>query len=336
METTKFTTVLILYPTSQGRDWSDDNGLVTVLIKKVDIEMRREDPGLETDWSSLHKILSDTTRRSILQLLSEKEALSYTEIMTLLQITNTGRLNYHLKSLGNLLSKDDIGRYHLTEQGRLAASLVKTFPERVTPERKLSALKVAAAVVLILVGILLIAAFAIAVLGLASLSTISTSTSETGGTSSQVIPQNTTIYLMSWSASGNPLSVAWSATNPVHLYVLNQTQYGNLVLQHSTGTQILPENFTGAPRSWVSQYYLQSGNVSLSLQPSQYYFFAGSQAQTFFNGLTVSQLIAQHQQSAGMPSSNSFFLFLVLSVFIAIGAVLVILGVSILTRRVWR
>jgi len=297
--------------------------------------MRREEPGLDTDWSSLHKILSDTTRRSILQLLSEKEALSYTEIMTLLQITNTGRLNYHLKSLGNLVSKDDIGRYHLTEQGRLAASLVKNFPERVTPEKKLSALKVAVAVVLILIGISVIVPSVLVALALTSPSTISASTSATGGTSGQIIPQNTTIYLMSWAASGNPLSVAWSATNPVHLYVLNQTQYGNLVLQHSTGTQTLLENFTGAPRSWVSQYFLQSGNVSLSLQPSQYYFFAGSQAQTFFNGLTVSQLISQ-QQHPGTSSPFPYFFFLDLAVLIAIGAVFIILGISILTRRVWR
>ena len=41
----------------------------------------------EVDWSSLHKILSDSTRRSILELVSEKQELSYTDIMTLLQIT---------------------------------------------------------------------------------------------------------------------------------------------------------------------------------------------------------------------------------------------------------
>ncbi|MCL5067038.1 MAG: helix-turn-helix domain-containing protein [Thaumarchaeota archaeon] len=56
-----------------------------------------------TDWSSLHKLLSDTTRRSILELLAQKEeGLIYTEIMTVLRITNTGRLNYHLKALGIL------------------------------------------------------------------------------------------------------------------------------------------------------------------------------------------------------------------------------------------
>lgn len=111
----------------------------------------------EVDWSSLHKILGDITRRSVLELLSEKEALSYTEIMTLLQVTNTGRLNYHLKALGGLVSKDDVGRYHLTERGQLAVNLLHTFPERVPVEKKKkSGFKIAMAIVLLLVGILLI------------------------------------------------------------------------------------------------------------------------------------------------------------------------------------
>jgi len=89
---------------------------------------------LDVDWASLHKILSDTTRRSILKLLTERESLAYTDIMTLLQITNTGRLNYHLKALGTLISKDERGRYRLTEQGRQAANMLRIFPERVPPD----------------------------------------------------------------------------------------------------------------------------------------------------------------------------------------------------------
>ena len=59
------------------------------------------------DWSSLHKILGDTTRRSILELVKEKDAISYTEIMSTLRITNTGRLNFHIKALNGLISKDN-------------------------------------------------------------------------------------------------------------------------------------------------------------------------------------------------------------------------------------
>jgi hypothetical protein len=38
-------------------------------------------------------------------LLDEKEAGGDTEIMTVLSVTNTGRLNYHLKVLGDLVSR---------------------------------------------------------------------------------------------------------------------------------------------------------------------------------------------------------------------------------------
>jgi len=114
----------------------------------------------QVDWSSLHKILNDATRRNILELLAEKDALSYTEIMALLQVTNTGRLNYHLKALGALISKDDQGKYHLTERGKLAANLLQTFPERTPVERKThqSGLRMVVAIGLLLIGILIITA----------------------------------------------------------------------------------------------------------------------------------------------------------------------------------
>jgi hypothetical protein len=112
----------------------------------------------QVDWSSLHKILNDATRRNILELLAEKDALSYTEIMALLQVTNTGRLNYHLKALGSLISKDNQGKYHITEKGKIATNLLQTFPERKTVERKThqSGLRIAVAIGLLLIGILLI------------------------------------------------------------------------------------------------------------------------------------------------------------------------------------
>lgn len=134
-----------------------DNQGITVLIKKLESQHSAINHAVsldEVEWSSLHKILTDTTRRRLLELLAEKQALSYTEIMTLLQITNTGRLNYHRKALGNLISKEGEGKYRLTERGQLAVNLLRTFPER-APAEKLSTLKITVAVVLILVGILL-------------------------------------------------------------------------------------------------------------------------------------------------------------------------------------
>jgi hypothetical protein len=284
----------------------------------------------KVDWSSLHKTLSDTTRRSILELLSERQALSYTEMMTLLQITNTGRLNYHLKALENLISKDNEGKYRLTDRGQLAVNLLRTFPERAPAEKKLSILKMTVVVVLILIGILLIASFAIAVIGLSGTSYVSSSEQVT--MSSQAIPQNTTISLTSLAVSGTPLSISWSASSPVYIYVLNQTQHDAILLQHPSIGRAL-QNFTGAPASWVDHYYGQTGSFTLRLPQGEYYFFASSSTQTILDAFDYGQ--TQQPQQVG-TSSPSPLLYLFFSVFIGIGALLIILAISVLTRRVWR
>ena len=286
---------------------------------------------MEADWASLHKILSDTTRRSILELLAEKESLTYTDIMTLLQITNTGRLNYHLKVLGSLISKDEGGRYRLTEQGKQAADLLRTFPERVPPERKLTGVKVTAAVVLILIGILLIASFSFAVID-ATGGTASVSTAVSAGVGPQALPQNTTVNLIGWPTTVPVFSMAWSALGPVHIYVLNQTQNDALTLAHSQSGQPV-YNFTGPPAAWSEQYYMQSGNVTVSLPPGQYHFYAWSQSANYLDSLTLSQKSQpQAVPGVGFPP----FLFLYGVVFIAIGVLLIVLAASILTHRVWR
>ncbi|MGD0202613.1 MAG: helix-turn-helix transcriptional regulator [Candidatus Bathyarchaeia archaeon] len=289
----------------------------------------------EVDWSSLHKILSDTTRRSILELLAEKEALSYTEIMALLHVTNTGRLNYHLKALGTLISKDDQGKYHLTERGKLSVNLLQTFPERATVDRKkhLSGLKIAAAVVLLLVGILLISSAA----GLFLFSLQSPTTANTirsGGVLNQLIPQNTTVSLLSWDVQTNAsqLNISWSASSPVFIYVMNTTQHDSLLLQHTINGQALAalENFTGIPSSWVSQYDLQTGSVSLSLPQGQYYFLASSSTEAILNSFTLTQ-----QQATGGSAPSPLEYLLVLFP-LALGTFMIVLALLILTRRVWR
>jgi len=79
--------------------------------------------------ASLHKILKDETRSKIVLLLTDKVSLSYTELMDTLGIVSTGLLNYHLKVLGDLLTKNEEGRYELTEKGKLASRLLLEFPE---------------------------------------------------------------------------------------------------------------------------------------------------------------------------------------------------------------
>lgn len=48
-------------------------------------------------------------RRRIIRLLAEKGALKYSEKMRELGFTSTGRLNYHLKVMKELLEKDELG-----------------------------------------------------------------------------------------------------------------------------------------------------------------------------------------------------------------------------------
>ncbi len=81
------------------------------------------------DYSFLHKVLKDPTRRDILLHLSSGQ-LTYMELMNLSKISNTGRFNYHLKALGDLIEKTDTGKYRLTERGRLAVQLLETFPKK--------------------------------------------------------------------------------------------------------------------------------------------------------------------------------------------------------------
>jgi hypothetical protein len=85
---------------------------------------------MSTGIASLHKVLKDETRRKIILLLCEKESLSYVDLMKELQVTSTGKMNYHLKILNDLLAKNEAGQYTLTEKGKLASRLLLEFPEK--------------------------------------------------------------------------------------------------------------------------------------------------------------------------------------------------------------
>jgi F0F1-type ATP synthase assembly protein I len=85
---------------------------------------------MSSGLESLHKVLKDEKRRKIITLLNEKESLSYTELMNMLEISSTGKLNYHLKILNELIIKKEDGLYVLTEKGKLAVHLLQEFGER--------------------------------------------------------------------------------------------------------------------------------------------------------------------------------------------------------------
>ncbi len=79
--------------------------------------------------ASFLKILKDPTRARIILLLHEHVSIGYADLMKTLEITNTGKMNYHLKVLGDLLMKTEDGKYTLTEKGNLALRLLLEFPE---------------------------------------------------------------------------------------------------------------------------------------------------------------------------------------------------------------
>lgn len=107
---------------------------------------------LPIDWSTLHKVLRDETRKKIILTLQTYGPITYTDLMNRLEITNTGRLNYHLKMLNDLVAKIDQGAYMLTERGKAAAELLEKFPSQITAN---GALKAFDAFIIGLVGLLL-------------------------------------------------------------------------------------------------------------------------------------------------------------------------------------
>lgn len=92
--------------------------------------VRGEPKPVSANLESLHKILKHAIRRKIVLMLLKKKELAYVDLMNLVGIENTGKLNYHLKILGDLIEKDGNGKYRLTEKGQLASQLLLRFPEK--------------------------------------------------------------------------------------------------------------------------------------------------------------------------------------------------------------
>jgi hypothetical protein len=57
--------------------------------------------------------------------------------MSYAESESTGKINYHLKALGDLITKNPTGQYALTEKGVLAAQFLLTFPEKKKEPRSL-------------------------------------------------------------------------------------------------------------------------------------------------------------------------------------------------------
>ena len=73
--------------------------------------------------------LNHPIRRRIIEMLA-RNSVTYTCMLEELDI-DTGKLNFHLKKLGDLIEKDEKGLYKLTDRGLRAFSIMQQVPEKI-------------------------------------------------------------------------------------------------------------------------------------------------------------------------------------------------------------
>jgi hypothetical protein len=80
---------------------------------------------LSVNFESLSDVLKNQIRRKIILTLSKNGSVSYVDLMNLVGIKNTGKFNYHLKILGDLIKKDESRKYSLSDKGQLAVNFLQ-------------------------------------------------------------------------------------------------------------------------------------------------------------------------------------------------------------------
>ena len=85
---------------------------------------------MSVDFESLSDVLKHPIRRRIILALSERKSMSYVDLMNLVEVMNTGKFNYHLKILADLIEKDENGKYGLSDKGQLAVQFLQKFGEK--------------------------------------------------------------------------------------------------------------------------------------------------------------------------------------------------------------
>ena len=80
---------------------------------------------MSIDFESISDVLKHPIRRKIILALYGNDRLSYVDLMNIVKVVSTGKFNYHLKILGDLIEKDQNGKYGLTEKGKMAAQLLQ-------------------------------------------------------------------------------------------------------------------------------------------------------------------------------------------------------------------
>jgi DNA-binding transcriptional ArsR family regulator len=104
--------------------------MATVVMIKIQSNKLFSCHGTDCIDASLHEVLGDEIRRKIVRLLRENGTLSYTELMKATKVRSSGKMNYHLKVLDNLLSTNEKGQYSLTEKGVFAYTSSSSFQNK--------------------------------------------------------------------------------------------------------------------------------------------------------------------------------------------------------------
>jgi len=91
---------------------------------------------MASESALFYKILEDDLRQTILVSIHEHGSLSYSDLIEKFDMISEKLLNYHLKVLDDLLSKNNEDQYVLTEKGRLALKFLEEHPIQETRRRK--------------------------------------------------------------------------------------------------------------------------------------------------------------------------------------------------------
>lgn len=154
--------------------------------------------GVEETYSVIFSALKHPVRRRIMRMLSVEGELAYTEMLNSLGI-DSGHLNYHLDSLGELVTKTEEGKHKLSPFGRAAVHLMGDIEEVKTREIRVESLRVTRDKLMLLLQIVAVCALVIAGATLANVSY--TSTSEWTGVSFSspfLVPINDTMKSDGW------------------------------------------------------------------------------------------------------------------------------------------
>lgn len=86
--------------------------LITVLSRRCEHSMSEE------DVERYLEALAHPVRREVIRALAEKGSLSYTELMRITGVDDSGTFAFHMRMLQGLVCKDpETGDYKLTEEG---------------------------------------------------------------------------------------------------------------------------------------------------------------------------------------------------------------------------